>query len=211
MTPRHALRALAILCSVSAAGAATAATYTIDVNGQVANFQESQFTFNNNHYDEFYLPLSGYTPVTVAQGDMINSTVTLDQSYTVPASLLHTDFLQYFFGQNFPNENTGVDGTFTLYNQGAVVATYGYSSTTSSALASYAALFPPLNGAVTFDLFTNDFTINTLATPATISSSAFEYALVSPGVPEPATWGLMLIGLGLAGGGLRRRGRVTAG
>ena len=140
---------------------------------------------------------------------MINSTVTLDQSYTIPASQLHTDFLQYFFGSNFPNENTGVDGTFTLYNQGSVVATYGYGSTTSNALASYAALFPPLNGAVTFDSFTNVFTIDTLATPATIDSSAFEYALVSPGVPEPATWGLMIVGLGLAGGAMRRRARLT--
>jgi PEP-CTERM motif len=35
-------------------------------------------------------------------------------------------------------------------------------------------------------------------------------AAVTPAVPEPATWGMMLVGFGVAGVALRRRGRTTA-
>ncbi|MFM6854318.1 MAG: PEPxxWA-CTERM sorting domain-containing protein, partial [Sphingopyxis sp.] len=40
--------------------------------------------------------------------------------------------------------------------------------------------------------------------------------IVAPGVPEPGVWAMMIIGFGMVGGALRRRGRaarraVTAG
>ena len=99
-------------------------------------------------------------------------------------------------------------GTFTLYSGGATVGTYGYRSTTSGQLASFAALFPPANGQISFDSFTNDFTITDLVAPANLQFSTFYYSLVSgsvAAVPEPATWAMMIAGFGLAGAAMRRR------
>ena len=141
-------------------------------------------------------------------GDTINATVTLDGLYTVPQSQLYTNFLQFFTGSAFPSENTGVDGTFTFYNGGTQVASFSYFSTTSGSLASYTANFPPSNGAFTFDSFTNAVHINDLATPATLDGGFLFYDLVSSAAPEPATWAMMLVGLGLAGGALRARARA---
>ena len=206
-------KSLAVAAILAVTGSqARAATYTVSLTGMTSGFTESMFNFNGSHYDAFFLNLSGLdanNAFTVSQGDTINSTVTLDAAYTIPASQQHTDFLQFLTGSAFPNENTGVNGTFTFFDAGVQVASFGYSSTTSGQLASYAALFPPNNGAITFDSFTNDFFTNTLATSATLDGSSLEYALVSNAVPEPASWAMMLVGFGMMGGLLRRRTAVT--
>lgn len=204
------LKSLAALAALTiAASGAHAATYTVTQTGAIADFQASQFDFGGNHYNRFILPLSGLdssNAFTVSQGDSIDATVTLDGAYTIPQSQLYTNILQIFTGSAFPNENTGVDGTFTFFDGLTQVASFGYSSTTSGDLASYAANFPPNNGAFTFDSFTNDLVINTLATPATVDGGYFFYDLVSHAVPEPATWAMMLVGLGMVGGAMRSRG-----
>jgi hypothetical protein len=186
--------------------AAHAAVYNLSLTGSVSNFSNSQFTSGSSKYNDFYLPLSGLdssNAITVSQADTINATVTLDQSYTMAASPQHTDFLLYLFGSSFPSENTGVNGTFSLYNSGTLVGQFGFSSTSSSQLSSYAALFPADNHAYTFDTITDNLTINTLATPATLDGSAFNYDLVS-NVPEPSIWATMLMGLGALGAAARR-------
>ncbi len=209
MCSMKTLAAVAVL--TIGAGAAHATAYTTTQTGAVADFQASQFTFGGNHYDRFLLPLSGLdssNAFTVSQGDTIDATVRLDGLYTIPTSQLYTNVLQIFTGSTFPSENTGVDGTFTFYNGGSAVASFNYFSTTSGSLASYAANFPPGNGAFTFDSFTNAVHINDLVTPATLDGGYFFYDLVSSAAPEPATWAMMLVGLGLAGGALRARARA---
>ena len=211
-----------ILAAVAALGAGAASqshatAFTLSLTGDATAFTESQFTFNNSAYDEFSLSLSGLdasNAITVAQGDTISSTVTLTSEYTIGTASDHTDILQFFFGSAFPSENTGVDGTFNFYDSGSLVASFGYSSTTGNALASYAANFPPGNPAFTFDSFTNDLTINDLATSATLDNSSFSYALVTPAVvavPEPSAWALMMLGVGAAGLALRTGRRLKAG
>ena len=64
--------------------------------------------------------LDASNAITVSQGDVINSTVTLDASYTIPTSYSHTYFLQYLTGSAFPSENTGSTGTITFFNAGAL-------------------------------------------------------------------------------------------
>jgi hypothetical protein len=194
-------------------GSAQAASFDVALKGQVANFTNFQIPFNGMLFNEFSLNLTGLDStdaITVSQGDTINATVTLDSAYTIPTSQIRTDLLLFLSGSAFPAENTGVNGTFNFYNAGMLVNSFSYDSTTSGQLASFAAVFAPNNGAFTFDSFTNDFTINTLMTSATLDGSNFTYALVSH-IPEPASWAIMLMGFAGLGATLRaRRNMATA-
>jgi len=195
-------------------GAAQADTYQLYLFGDALSFGPEWC--GGALCQGFSLPLSGLdstNPITVVQGDILDVTVTLDQAKTIPTSPYYTNLLLFLNGSTFPAENTGVNGTFTFYLNDAVVNVFSYGSTTSQALASYAAVFPPYNGSFTFDSFTDDFTINTLGTPATLDSSRFEYDLVSSAVPEPSTWAMMLLGfagLGIAGCHWRRKDAIAA-
>lgn len=200
------LAAAAAIAGVGAS-AARANVYNVSLTGQVANFLNFQVVSGHTLFDEHYLPLSGLdssNAITVFQGDEIDATVTLDQALTVPASQVRTDLLLFLMGSAFPSINTGVTGTLTLMDGGSTVAQFGYASTTSSQLSNFAALLPPDNHAYTFDSFTDDFTIYDLSQPATLDGAAFDYTLLS-NVPEPSTWIMMLLGLGLIGAALRLR------
>ena len=190
---------------------ANAANFNLSLTGDVSNFNEYQFDSGNRHYDSFDLGLSGLdstNAITVSQGDTVHASVALDSAYTIPMSPDHTDFLLYLEGSNFPAENTGNFGTFNFYNGAALVRSFTFGSTTSDQLSSYAAFYGANNTAFTFDSFTDDFTIDTLAQPATLDSSFLSYSVVSQtagAVPEPATWAMMVGGFAVIGGSLRAR------
>lgn len=206
--------ALALGALVSAPS--QAASYVVDLTGNVAGFSNFTIDFGGLHFDEYFLTLSGLddsNAITVVQGDDIFATVTLDALYTIPVSQVRTDLLQYFFGSGFTGNGTAVDGSFNFYDGATLVASFNYSSSTANQLSSFAAVFPPDNGAFSFDSFTNAVTVSILDAPATLNGSAFNYALVSDirAVPEPASWALMIGGFTLVGTAMRRRrGIVTA-
>ena len=202
------LAAVTVAVCAFQAAAAHATVFDENLSGNVADFQTSTF----DGVQDFYLPLSGLTSIDVAQGDEIDSTITLDQAYTLGTDTGHTNILEYLTGSAFPSEDTGVSYTFTFYDTGSVVNTFSGTSTTSDALSSYAAVFPPFNGAFTFDTVTVSTTVTDLAQGATLDGAALDLQLV-PAVsaaPEPASWALMMLGVGSVGVALRTRRRKTS-
>jgi len=213
MTKRFA-KTLLLAASAMAlcAGSASAAHYDLALTGTVANGSFSNQTIGATHYDQWFLNLDGLdstNAITVLEGDTITATVTLDQAFTIPASqnLTVVDF--FLFGSAFPDVDTGTKDIVNSFFLGGVAGpTGGGSTTTHGQLAAGNVLFPPDNGALTFDAFTSSFTIETLGAPATLDGSGLEYTLFSnAAVPEPATWGLMILGFGGMGAALRGRRR----
>ncbi len=60
------------------------------------------------------------------------------------------------------------------------------------------------------DFTTGSYSIDVVDTSSVGYPAGFGLRLDGPGVPEPATWALMLTGFGLAGVALRRRAALTA-
>ena len=87
------------------------------------------------------------------------------------------------------------DGTSMLYQGGAIVSDPMFDNGNRTSAET--------NGVVTYRV-----TSGALLTGATFASSggnSFEFDNLSAAVPEPAAWGMMILGFGLVGGVLRRR------
>ena len=67
---------------------------------------------------------------------------------------------------------------------------------------------PTTNPVVTFSFTGSDRNVASMRLNSTGNSFEIDNLAISP-VPEPATWGMMLLGVGLAGASLRRRRSVT--
>lgn len=191
-------------------GTAQAAVHTLLLTGTVSNGNFSFQEIGPIHYDQWVLSLDGLDSLNafnVEQGDTINATITLDQLFTVPASVDITTFGFALGGAGFPGGNTGTNGTFDFFNGITLVKSGAGGTTTSTQIASGVAFFPPDNGAFTFDSFITSFTIDTLSGPASLDYALATYTLFSPSgaVPEPATWAMMIVGFGGVGAMVRRR------
>jgi len=196
------------------AGATGAATYNIGLAGTAGDVTFSSQDFPGTHYDNWFLSLAPVDPTSfyssiVAQGDIINATITLDTSLTIPASVERTGFVLYFWASGFTGDPVTTSGDITFFNgPDTVLSRIGSGTGTSGALASSANWWPPDNGAITFDQATVDFSIDTLTAPVTLTGSSLRFVLVSPApVPEPESYALMLAGLGLLTW-MVRRGKV---
>ncbi|TRW17908.1 PEPxxWA-CTERM sorting domain-containing protein [Glacieibacterium frigidum] len=209
---RHAFAALALVATP-----ATAATYTLDLTGMIANMTSGSFTFNNIDFQAGGLTLSDITPFTVEAGDTIQFTVALDGSFVVPKSFATPGYAQ-FVGINFdamipPIEPVATSGVLNLTGLvgdlpnpqpagcGNCVGLIGGRA---------------FGEAFSFTGLFGSAVIDALAAPYEITSVSISYQ-INPtpfaAVPEPATWALMIGGFFLSGGLVRARrprARVTA-
>lgn len=69
----------------------------------------------------------------------------------------------------------------------------------------------PMNHNTDLKTYLELYGLNEAGYPSTISGSNTFSSLLNPGaVPEPTTWAMMLIGFGIVGGAMRRRGKMLA-
>lgn len=208
---------LAALSALGISASANAAVDTLDLTGVVANVVTgTPFTAYGNNFQPYFLTFDSPTggpiaPVLVSQGDTVNVTVTLDQAVTLPSVSGETWLIQFFSG-DFGSENSSTSGTVSFYNGGILVGTSSENCLTSTQLCTWATN-APFTGPITFDSYTDNFVVDVLATPGTITGSAIEAAIgtaVPPAIPEPATWALTILGFGLIGYFLRKRPQVRS-
>lgn len=120
--------AVATLAAAGALVPAQGATLDFQLTGLLGDAQLASFVAGNTLYEIWTLPLSGLdalNPSTVAQGDVVNASITLDQSATIAASGDHT-FIQLMLGGSaFPAIDTGTTGTTAFFNAGVAGLTGG--------------------------------------------------------------------------------------
>lgn len=198
--------AIAILCA-SGIGYAQADTFNVSLNGVVADGIFSSFESGGFHYDYWQLDLGSLDlPITVSIGDTVNATITFDQTVTMPASVTYSYFNLTFSG-TFSPADTETGGTTTFFNNGVQGWSGSQGTTTSSQLSHGFVVFPPDNGAVSFDKVTSNFEIYQLDTSVAfveLDGASIFYLRVTP-VPEPETYAMLLAGLGLVGTAVWRR------
>jgi hypothetical protein len=201
---KHLVAVAVLTLAIGQAQAAT--TFDLSLTGIVSGGVYSSGDYGSTHYEDWYLQLSGLLPITVSQGDTINATITLDKSFTIPASVQLTFFDFTLSGTSFPSINTGTSGTTSFFNNGAPGLSGSFGTTTSGFLINGAVFGPPNNTSITFDSLTSNFTIDTLGQSVILDGAYIDYILESPATSVPIPAAIWLLGSGLLGlAGFRRK------
>lgn len=205
------LLAAGILALASIAGSAQAAT-TVSFSGGNGTLPTNTTVFQNFDSIASGTMISANTYVTStssglafrpAYGSTGNFAAVLDGgSYTVAFG--PTSMFSFVLGSlDAFNVLTlrYTDGSTSVYNGGAIVNSptlFDSGSRTDS----------QTNGVVSYAVTSGALISG--ATFASAGGNSFEFDNLAAAVPEPAMWGMMILGFGLVGGALRRRPSTTA-
>jgi hypothetical protein len=209
---RSKLLLLAMTASCALASPAAAATFVLNLTGTVSTGVPISFT-SGYHYDFFHIGLQGFTPITLAVGDTVEAVITLDQALTAPSALIrnamdfglqNTTLVDHF--------STAAEGTTQLYlDDDLVIDT---SSTTLSSNQFVNGFTNFAGTAFTFNRVVSNFTVTDFeGSFLTVDNAYLRTIAVNPGeveasVPEPTTWAMMILGIGMIGAAMRRRQTV---
>jgi hypothetical protein len=199
-----------------AAAPAGAATYTLNLSGSVANTTTNSFTYNGSIYYTGALVLDAFAPFTVVAGDVIEGRLTLDGPFTVPAAG------EQFFGLNFqaadgsqpigPDGSSNADGTLNFSNSMGMtgLANNSLGGSCGNCLAVIIGRIP--GSSFSFDGLTYSATITGLDQPFDLGQASISYQDrdLLAAVPEPASWALLIGGMGFVGFAGRRKGATRA-
>ena len=211
------MRLLAFTAALALAAPAAATTHVLNLTGTVSNTTFNTFTFNGSTYHTGNLVLDPFTPFTLEQGDEIQAAITLNGAFFVPASG------EQLFGINFndangegppgPNGSANNFGTVTFSLNGGPTARTGGDTTFGACSNCLTAITGAIPGAAfSFDGLGLDETVTGLASPFDVGQVTISYQLrdLAGGVPEPASWALIIGGMGFVGFAGRRKGATRA-
>jgi hypothetical protein len=212
---RTAVAAAGCALGLALTAPAHATIFVLDLTGTVANATYGSFDSMGQHYNTGLLDVGTGTglPFTVSAGDEVQISLALDGLFTVPGATGYQ-----FFGVNLI-DSSGLNPVFlpsppapeattgTVTFSGGTGAALGAPSTNCGNCLTNLYGHPGPVGAFNFTgLFADTFVGDpTLAAPFTVNDVTISYQVNSAAVPEPATWGLMILGFGGLGAALRRR------
>jgi hypothetical protein len=183
-----------------------ASTNNFNLLGNVGDATTSSNVSGSYRYDQWSLPLYPMPSYTARAGDRINATITLDHSYTIPATVPGTllVFGLYLYGSSYPPIQVSTSTTVSLFNQGASVFSSDNPGAAggSGALDAAITIFPPNNAPITFDQVIIHSDITYLDGPGgtilNLRNAQLTSTLIVP-IPEPCCFGFLATGLtGLA-------------
>lgn len=188
------------------APAAHAANYVLNLTGDLANLTTSSFFVGPTFYEVGELVLTGFTPLSLVDGDTVEVTVSFTGSSTqfvVPTR----DFM--YLGLNFkgPVDPVGASANGDIsfdggpnqnVNCGNCASLIYFQNNTPLAFSTLA-----YTGGFSF----RDGNGDPLADPYEVNAVSISYQVNNDpaAVPEPTSWALMITGFGAAGALLRRR------
>jgi hypothetical protein len=212
------MKRLAILGAASTfalwAGGAQADVFTLNLTTTAAPVFSSSDSggISDVRFDATLTGFDANAPVSVEVGDevIVNLTFT-GGPVTLPAASDLSLVSFFLSSSDFPAGNTATNGTTTLLDGGAPVASDSDVATTANGVSVLPIFFGPV-GPLTFDSLTSDFIIQKIAG----STDPGTFGVINLGsidgesrsfdaVPEPASWALMLMGFGGLGAVLRAR------
>lgn len=202
--------ALLLIGTLGAPAPANATTYVLELQASTAGVSLAEVTSGGLRFRfQSITSLTGYTPLTLVLGDVIQAHIRLDAPLTVPNGAAYNG-MDFFLGDTSGAAGAAsTSGTTTLFLGGNPFVTQNSGSS------SFAFLFNSyINFAGTsfsFDEVQSDFTITALdADSITPDFLGLRGISVDPvaAVPEPATWAFMIAGFALVGATLRRPRRA---
>ena len=206
-----------MIAVIASAAPASATIYNLALTGTIANESSGSFDAGGGVTLGFgTLILDGFTPFTVASGDVVNIDLTLDGPFTVPLSVASPGYGQFFGVNLFGTNNSGPTGASVT---GSVLFTdltpAGLANPQSGACGNCLSvlLFQPVGPEFSFTGLSSTTNVDGVFAPFDLTGASISYqvTLAAAAVPEPASWALMFAGFALVGSALRRRATVRVG
>lgn len=188
------------LAGSASAGIVNGSFETGDLTGWTANpVGLVSVVTSYKSYGPQFLPVQGSYFADLSAGAGANVYTTLDQTVTLAAGQTITGYAAFQANDYLPFNDDGyvsIDGVDVFASSVAAVGDFGNTPWTKFTFTA------PTAGSYTIEAGVENDLDNADASDLLLDD-------VTAGVPEPATWALMMLGVGMVGAGIRRRGQLA--